>query len=270
MMAGMLLATVASVATGQSDGGVATIDPESKPTARRDTDDESVGRDAKPPREQARRSYLGRVVAAPMSHLGAPWLIRGNRQQEEDVQQSYAQLGLPPGGTVVDLGCGNGFWTLPMARDLGERGRVLAVDIQPEMLQLLRARADRNDIVNVEPILGAVDDPRLPIGAVDLVLMVDVYHEFSHPQSMLWHIRRALKPEGVIALLEYRDEDDEVPIKPLHKMSKPQIIKEYSANGLKLVREFNDLPWQHLMFFARDDSPLPEIEPEPWSPRSDD
>jgi ubiquinone/menaquinone biosynthesis C-methylase UbiE len=103
----------------------------------------------------------------------------------------------------------------------------------------------------------------LPIGEVDMVLMVDVYHEFSHPQSMLWSIRRSLKPKGVVALLEYREEDPSVPIKPRHKMSKRQIIKEYQANRLKLVREYNGLPWQHLMFFARDDSPLQEIDPKP-------
>ena len=98
-----------------------------------------------------------------------------------------------------------------------------------------------------------------------MVFLADVYHEFSHPESMLYWIRRSLKPEGVVALVEFREEDESVPILPLHKMSKAQIIKEYEANGLKLVREFNELPWQHLMFFARDDSPLEKIEPKPWT-----
>jgi ubiquinone/menaquinone biosynthesis C-methylase UbiE len=215
------------------------------------------------PTEEARKSYLGRVVAQPMSHLGAPWLIRPNRDDEENVTDSYTQLKLTAGMTVCDMGCGNGFWTLPMAKDVGPGGSVLAVDIQPEMLDKLRARAGKDNIENIEPVLGEVDNPNLPKGKVDLLLMVDVYHEFSHPQSMLWGIRRSLKPEGVVALLEYREEDPTVPIKPLHKMSKTQIMKEYRENGFKLVREYNKLPWQHLMFFARDDSPLKEIAPLP-------
>ncbi len=215
------------------------------------------------PQEEARRSYLGRVLAKPMSHLGAPWLIRPERDEEERASESFQQLKLTEGMVVCDLGCGNGYWTLPMARDVGAEGRVLAVDIQREMLQKLRERSARIKLNNIEPILGGVDDPRLPKAEVDLLLMVDVYHEFSHPESMLWSIRRSLNPEGVVALLEYREEDPSVPIKPLHKMSKNQIMKEYQANGFKLVREYNKLPWQHLMFFARDDSPLPEIEPVP-------
>ncbi len=215
------------------------------------------------PQEQARQVYLGRVLAQPMSHLGASWLIRPERDDEENVTDSYRQLKLTAGMTVCDMGCGNGFWTLPMAQDVGPEGRVLAVDIQAEMLDKLRSRAGKQNLDNIEPILGAVDDPNLPAGKVDLLLMVDVYHEFSHPESMLWGIRRSLSPQGVVALLEYREEDPEVPIKPLHKMSKRQIMKEYTRNGFKLVREYNQLPWQHLMFFARDDSPLEEIEPLP-------
>ena len=215
-----------------------------------------------PPREKPRRVYLDRIVAQPMSHRGSDWLVRPNRDLEEDASQSFDELRLTEGMTVCDLGCGNGYWTLPMAKAVGENGRVLAVDIQPEMLNQLRARFMKQRIANIEPIIGRVDDPKLPAGEIDLVLMVDVYHEFSHPESMLWHIYRSLKPNGVIALLEYRAEDPSVPIKPLHKMSKTQIMKEYQQNGFKLVRETNELPWQHLMFFARDDSPLPEIVPK--------
>ncbi len=195
--------------------------------------------------------------------MGASWLIRPERDEEERASESFKQLKLTAGMTVCDLGCGNGYWTLPMARDIGSEGRVLAVDIQREMLQKLRERSARAKMNNIEPVLGKIDDPNLPAGEVDLLLMVDVYHEFSHPESMLWGIRRSLKPTGVIALLEYREEDPDVPIKPLHKMSKTQIMKEYKQNGFKLVREYNELPWQHLMFFARDDSPLEEIEPVP-------
>ena len=222
----------------------------------------AAGETAKP-EESARRSYLGRVVAQPMSHLGAPWLIRGQREAEESVREAFGQLQLDAGMTVCDLGCGNGFWTLPMARVVEPGGKVLAVDIQKQMLRKLKARAGKAKVNNVEPTLGEVDDPNLPVGQIELLLMVDVYHEFSHPESMLWEIRRSLRPRGVVALLEYRQEDPTVPIKPLHKMSKRQIMKEYTKNGFKLVREYNQLPWQHLMFFARDDSPLNEIDPVP-------
>jgi ubiquinone/menaquinone biosynthesis C-methylase UbiE len=217
------------------------------------------------PTEEARRTYFERIVAAPMSHLGASWLVRPERQAEENAEKAMSQLGLVKGMTVCDLGCGNGYWTLPLARAVAEEGKVLAVDIQPEMLRQLRTRAGKARLDNIQPVLGTVDDPRLPADArVDLLLMVDVYHEFSHPESMLWAMRRSLADDGVIALLEYREEDPNVPIKPLHKMSKRQIMIEYKANGFKLVREYNELPWQHLMFFARDDSSLPAIEPEPF------
>ena len=220
-------------------------------------------KDPERPDEKPQRTYLGRIVAQPMSHLGASWLIRPERDQEENASKSFQNLGLKEGMTVCDLGCGNGYWTLPMARAVGKKGRVLAVDIQREMLQKLKARGNKMRLENIEPILGKVNDPRLPENKVDMLLMVDVYHEFSHPQSMLWSIRRSLTSEGVVALLEYRAEDPAVPIKPLHKMSKVQIMKEYEANGFILVREDNTLPWQHLMFFARDDSPLEAVEPKP-------
>ena len=236
---------------------------EQKQTTDEESSDESNRKERPRPVEEARRSYLGRVLAKPMSHLGAPWLIRPEREEEERASESFKQLKLTPGMAVCDLGCGNGYWTLPMARDVGEGGKVYAVDIQREMLQKLRQRSSKYKLNNIEPVLGKVDDPNLPANQMDLVLMVDVYHEFSHPESMLWGIRRSLKPKGVVALLEYREEDPNVPIKPLHKMSKRQIMKEYTANGFKLVREFNELPWQHLMFFARDDSPLEKIEPVP-------
>ncbi|OUT55556.1 MAG: SAM-dependent methyltransferase [Rhodopirellula sp. TMED11] len=215
------------------------------------------------PNEKPQRVYLGRQVAQPMSHLGAPWLIRSDRDQEENTSESFKQLRLKPGMVLCDLGCGNGYWTLPMAKEVGAAGAVYAVDIQSEMLQKLDQRASRLDLKNIKPVLGQIDDPKLPADKIDLLLMVDVYHEFSHPQSMLWGIRRSLSKDGVVALLEYREEDPSVPIKLLHKMSKQQILKEYHANGFKLVREYNELPWQHLMFFARTDSGLSEIQAVP-------
>ena len=199
--------------------------------------------------------YLGREIAQTMHYTGAEWLTRESRQREEDCTTMLAALDVQLGQTVCDLGCGNGFYTLELARLVGEDGRVLAVDIQPEMLTLLRERAKAAEVGNVEPILGSLIDPCLPDGELDLILLVDVYHELSHPVEVLRELREALKPDGRIALVEFRLEDRNVPIKLLHKMSKEQIAIEFPANGFKLVEEFDELPWQHLMFFRRDDAP---------------
>jgi cyclopropane fatty-acyl-phospholipid synthase-like methyltransferase len=195
--------------------------------------------------------YKGREIAQTMHYAGAPWLVRESRQREEDCESLLKALALKPGQTVCDMGCGNGFYTLKLAKLVGERGRVLAVDIQPEMLRLLSQRAKQAGVKNIEPIQGTLIDPKLPEGKVDLILLVDVYHEFSHPEHMLRAMRKALAPHGRIALAEFRMEDPQVPIKLLHKMSKKQIMKEFPPNGFKLVQEFDDLPWQHLMFFER-------------------
>ena len=202
--------------------------------------------------------YFGREIAKTMHYLGAPWLTRESRQRDEDCATLIAALRIQPGQTVCDLGCGNGFYTIELARLVGPRGRVVAVDIQPEMLALLKQRAESERVDNIEPVLGTLVGPRLAPASVDLVLMVDVYHELSHPEQMLQAIRSALKPTGRVALAEFRGEDPAVPIKPLHKMTKSQILKEFQPNGFKLVEEFDKLPWQHLMFFHRDDAPRDE------------
>lgn len=199
--------------------------------------------------------YMGREIAQTMHYTGAEWLIRDTREREERCSVMLANLGVKPGMVICDMGCGNGFYSLQLAEMTGERGQVLAVDVQPEMLVMLRERAERAGVSNITPILGSFHDPRLPADTVDLILMVDVYHEFSHPETMLGAMRRSLKPDGRIALLEYREEDPNVPIKPLHKMSQRQILKEYEANGLKLVDSFDRLPWQHMMFFGRAELP---------------
>ncbi len=200
-----------------------------------------------PPKSQ----YLGRVIAPTMTYHGAPWLIRPERRQEERPDLVMQHLGLKPGMQVCDMGCGNGYYTMRIAKAVGKQGRVYAVDIQPEMLQMLRENMNRANVENIEPILSEAHDPHLPEGKVDLLMMVDVYHEFSHPDTMLQCIAKSLAPGGLIALLEFREEDPMVPIKPLHKMSKIQIMKEYEANGYKLVRSYDGLPWQHMMFFGR-------------------
>jgi ubiquinone/menaquinone biosynthesis C-methylase UbiE len=196
---------------------------------------------------------MGREIAVTMHYLGAPWLTRESRQREEDCQMLLEALAVKPGQVVCDMGCGNGFYTLELARLVGQTGRVLAVDIQPEMLRLLDGRAKEAGLTNIQLIQGTPVDPKLAPEACDLILLVDVYHEFSHPEKMLAAMRKSLKPKGRIALAEFRLEDPKVPIKLLHKMSKKQIMKEFPANGFRLVGEFDNLPWQHLMFFERDE-----------------
>lgn len=195
--------------------------------------------------------YMGRTIAQTMHYTGAEWLLRESREREEATGDVIARLGAKPGMTVCDIGCGNGFYTLKLAKLVSGSGGVFAVDIQKEMLTLLEQRAASANITNITPVLSTQTDPKLPEGSLDLVLMVDVYHEFSHPHKMLQAIRKSLKPNGRVALLEYREEDPAVPIKPLHKMSKRQILKEYAANGFQLASEYDELPWQHLMFFQR-------------------
>jgi ubiquinone/menaquinone biosynthesis C-methylase UbiE len=196
--------------------------------------------------------YMGRRIAPTMGYAHASWLTRDTRQEEEDPQQTLDNLGLKPGMVVCDMGCGNGFYTLEMATRVQPSGKVFAVDIQPEMLHLLELRVEEKKIDNIEVVLSGLIDPRMPADSIDLLLMVDVYHEFSHPAIMLAEIRKCLKPKGRIALVEFRAEDPTVPILPLHKMSKQQILKEYKANGFRLAEEYDKLPWQHLMFFERD------------------
>ena len=219
----------------------------------------AVSQEAPPAKRQVRRpppalkEYLGRRVAQTMHYTGAEWLTRDNREQEERCSLMLANLGVKRGMAICDMGCGNGFYTLQLAKMTGDAGHVYAVDIQPEMLRLLNKRADEQGVRNISPVLGTFTDPRLPKGKLDLILLVDVYHEFSHPVQMLAAMRDALSPEGLCALVEFRAEDETVPIKPEHKMTKDQILKEWPVNGFKLVKEFDGLPWQHLMFFGRDE-----------------
>lgn len=197
-------------------------------------------------------SYMGREIAQTMHFAGAPWLTRESRDREEEPAKLMKALGLKPGMTVCDLGCGNGFYTLKIAEAVGATGKVYAQDIQPEMLELLNRRVEKAGLKNIEPVLGTVADACLPEGKMDLVLLVDVYHEMDHPVEMLASIRKSLAPKGRLVLVEFRAEDPNVPIKELHKMSKAQIRKELAANGFKVVEDFDGLPWQHVMFFEKD------------------
>ncbi len=197
--------------------------------------------------------YLGRQIAQTMHWKGAEWLMRRVREQEEGPSKMREQLRVKSGMVICDMGCGNGYHTLPLAEMVGEKGKILAVDVQPEMIEMLRQNIERKGLKNIEPINGLYHDPKLPPNTCDMILLVDVYHEFSHPVQMLSSMRAALKPEGQLVLVEFRAEDDSVPIKPEHKMTKEQINKEMNANGFELKREYDGLPWQHLMFFGKTD-----------------
>jgi ubiquinone/menaquinone biosynthesis C-methylase UbiE len=203
----------------------------------------------------AQTHHMGREIAQTMHFTGAPWLVRESRQREEDCRTMLQALGVKPGQTVCDMGCGNGFYTLQLARLVGPRGLVYAVDIQPEMLQMLARNAAEARLANIRPVLGTPIDPRVPAGEIDMMLCVDVYHEFSHPDAMLAKIKESLAPDGQLVLVEFRGEDPAVPIKPLHKMTKAQVRAELEPAGFEMVREFDRLPWQHLLFLGvRDDA----------------
>lgn len=195
--------------------------------------------------------YLGRKIARTMHWSGAEWLMRQVREEEEAPAMMRKELNVKPGMVICDMGCGNGFHTLPLAEAVGATGKIYGVDVQPEMIAMLRRRMEAKGIQNIEPIQGLYHDPRLPPDSCDMILMVDVYHEFSHPVQMLAAMRAALKKDGLLVLVEFRAEDESVPIRPEHKMTKAQIHKEMNANGFELAREFDGLPWQHLMFFGK-------------------
>lgn len=196
-------------------------------------------------------SFEGRTIAATMSHFGAEWLTRPEREQEEDPATLHRELALQPGQVACDLGAGNGYHSLRMAAAVGPRGRVVASDLQPEMLALLRERVAAAGVTNIEPVLATQQDPGLPRGGCDVILVVDVYHELAQPEAVLAALREALAPRGRLVLVEFRGEDDGVPIKPEHKMTKAQIRRELEPRGFVLVREFDGLPWQHVMMFGR-------------------
>lgn len=194
--------------------------------------------------------YLGREISRVMGHQAAGWLERPQREQEERPDQVVTNMGLESDDVVADVGAGTGYFSFRIARQVPE-GRVLAVDIQPEMLQLIKERADEEGVDNIELVLGEVDEPHLPENTVDAALMVDAYHEFSHPWEMMHGIVRALKPGGQVFLLEYRGEDPEIPIRPLHKMTQEQVRREMEVFDLEWEATLDFLPWQHMMVFRK-------------------
>lgn len=204
----------------------------------------------KPPsRDGIGKVYMGREISHVMGHLGAGWLERPEREREERTDLLVERLPVEPDFVVADIGAGTGYFSFPVAERLKE-GRVLAVDIQPEMLAVIEQQKKRRDVENVYTILGDEMDPRLP-SAVDLIFIVDAYHEFSYPREMGEAMVRALVPGGLLVLIEYRAEDRSVPIKRLHKMSQAQTRKEMGAIGLEWLRTEDYLPQQHVLVFRK-------------------
>jgi ubiquinone/menaquinone biosynthesis C-methylase UbiE len=191
----------------------------------------------------------GRQYAGVMSADGAPWLTRPEREEEEHPDQALDEIGIAKGSSVADIGAGSGAITWRLAERVGPAGKVYANDIQPQMLVLLRQNMAQRKLANVEAVLGAVDDPKLPPASVDLELLIDVYHEFSHPQEMLRHLRESLKPGGRLVLLEYRGEDPAVPIRPEHKMTVAMVKAEVEPEGFRLDKTIETLPRQHIIVF---------------------
>ncbi len=197
------------------------------------------------------KRYLGREIAAVMGWQGAAWLEREEREKEERGDLLLRELGLRPGMVVADVGAGTGYYARRMAPLVGTTGSVLAVDVQPEMIELLTAMAKKAGLTNIKPVLGAVNDVKLPPESVDLALMVDVYHELEFPFEVIESVVRALKPGGQLVYVEYRAEDPRVPIKPLHKMTQLQIRREAAQHALTYERTANTLPWQHVVVFRK-------------------
>jgi len=197
------------------------------------------------------KRYMGRDIAGVMGWQGAAWLEREEREREERTDLLVTALQLKPGMVVADIGAGTGYLARRMAPAVTPGGTVLAVDVQPEMVALLQSTVRQSGLTQIQPLLGAEDDVRLPASSVDLAIMVDVYHELAFPYEVLASIVRALKPGGQLVFVEYRAEDPQVPIKALHKMSEAQIKREAAAHALAWDRTVGILPWQHLVVFRK-------------------
>lgn len=250
-----------AAASAAQDSAPAVVEEAS--LAREAAQEEGDVADARDP-----QVYMGRTIAPTMHFSGAGWLTRPTRDQEEEPLKLLNSLKVRPGQTICDFGCGNGFHSLQLAKRVGASGTVHAVDIQPEMLEMLEERAGTRGLTNIKPVLATVEESGLSPETYDMVLMVDVYHELSNPAEILAAVHKSLKREGRLVLVEFREEDETVPILPLHKMSQDQVMKELTANKFKLVGQFDRLPWQHVLQFTRADAKTPEAELRPWRPAS--
>ena len=197
------------------------------------------------------KTYMGRQIAHVMGWQGAGWLEREEREREERSDVLMRILAFKPGTVVADVGAGTGYYSRRIADVIGPTGKVYAVDVQPEMVKLLQSVSNQRAYGHIMPVLGGVDDVKLPAASVDVAIMVDVYHELAFPYEVLASITRAVKPGGQVLFVEYRAEDPRVPIKPLHKMSEAQIRREVELHTLVWERTANELPWQHVVIFKR-------------------
>jgi len=198
------------------------------------------------------RAQDERRPAPVMGAAGADWLERPGRDEEQRPDEIVRTMGLRPGAVVADLGAGTGYFTRRLAKAVGQSGRVYAVDIQPEMLRHLKENIEKAGIRNVVPVLGESDDPNLPRGSLDWILLVDVYHELQQPKAMLAKMREALKRTGKIALVEYRLEGlTALHVREEHRMSKEQVLAEWEPAGFRLVTLHEFLPVQHFFVFEK-------------------
>ena len=198
--------------------------------------------------------YMGRQIAQVMSHYGIGWLEREEREREENTSQLVKNLDIKPGQVIADIGAGSGYHSTLLSKMVGN-GKVFAVDVEPEMIAFLNDRIKREGKKNILPVLSTEKNVALPANSVDLMLLVDVYHEFSFPYEMALSMLEALKPGGKLVLVEFRAEDPNVPIKAIHKMSERQAVKEFKAAGFIFEKNTSNLPWQHCLIFRK-----PEIQ----------
>ena len=216
--------------------------------------DQGQSYEYKPPSQDGiGKVYMGREIAQVMGYEGAYWLERPSRELQEHPQLIVDLLNLPADAVVADIGAGSGYMTQRLAQAV-PAGKVLAVDVQPEMIDFLHQKIEETSLTSIEPILGTEDDPHLPLDTVDLALMVDAYHEFEYPHEMMAHLYAALKPGGQVVLAEYRAENPLVMIKRLHKMSERQVKRELHAIGFEWLKTDESLPQQHLLFFTKPSS----------------
>ena len=194
--------------------------------------------------------YMGRQIAHVMSHYGIDWLERPEREVEENTSLLLKNLNLKPGMHIADIGAGSGYYSRLLSKRIGN-GKVYAVNVEPQMILYLNERIREEKLTNIVTVLGSETDVALSPSTIDMMLLVDVYHEFSFPYEMGLSMFKALKPDGKLVLVEFRSEDDRVPIKTIHKMSEAQAIKELKAVGFRLEKNINNLPWQHCMVFVK-------------------
>ncbi|MFN5376101.1 MAG: class I SAM-dependent methyltransferase [Chitinophagaceae bacterium] len=197
--------------------------------------------------------YMGRQIAYVMSHWGIDWLERPERQFEENSTLLLKNLNLKSGMQIADIGAGSGYYSSLISKRIGN-GKVYAVDVEPQMILFLNERIKEEKLSNVTTVLGSETSVALPSSSMDLILLVDVYHEFSFPYEMGLSMYNALKPNGRLVLVEFRSEDESVPIKTIHKMSEAQSVKELKAVGFRLEKNISNLPWQHCMVFVKEKS----------------